>query len=78
VALWLECERWYVGTAVPEGVVVGGLLGVAEWRSSWCRGGGPETLSVWWLVGGLASLSVSERPVSAPPIAVTASSLRRW
>jgi hypothetical protein len=27
--LWLECERWYVGTAVPEGGV-GGLLGVAE------------------------------------------------
>jgi hypothetical protein len=28
-ALWLECERWYVGMAVPEGGV-GGLLGVAE------------------------------------------------
>jgi hypothetical protein len=28
-ALWLECERWYVGMAVPEGGV-SGLLGVAE------------------------------------------------
>ena len=28
-ASWLECERWYVGMAVPEGGV-GGLLGVAE------------------------------------------------
>jgi hypothetical protein len=28
-ALWLECERWYVGMAVPEDDV-GGLLGVAE------------------------------------------------
>jgi hypothetical protein len=29
-ALWLMCERWYVGMAVPEGGV-GGLLGEAEW-----------------------------------------------
>jgi hypothetical protein len=30
-ALWLECERWYVGTTVPEGGVggVGGRDGVA-------------------------------------------------
>jgi hypothetical protein len=28
-ASWLECERWYVGMAVPEGGA-GGLLGVAE------------------------------------------------
>jgi hypothetical protein len=28
-ASWLEHERWYVGTAVPEGGV-GGLLGVVE------------------------------------------------
>jgi hypothetical protein len=28
-ALWLEFERWYVGTAVPEGGV-GGQLGVVE------------------------------------------------
>jgi hypothetical protein len=27
--LWLEFERWYVGTAVPEGGV-GGLSGVVE------------------------------------------------
>jgi hypothetical protein len=28
-ALWLVCERWYIGTAVPKGGV-GGMLGVAE------------------------------------------------
>jgi hypothetical protein len=28
-ASWLECERWYVGMAVPEGGV-GGSLGVAK------------------------------------------------
>jgi hypothetical protein len=28
-ASWLECERWYVGMAVPEGGI-GGLLGVVE------------------------------------------------
>jgi hypothetical protein len=28
-ASWLECERWYVGMAVPDSGV-GGPLGVAE------------------------------------------------
>jgi hypothetical protein len=42
-ALWLVCERWYLGMAVPE-------VGVA-WSTRCsgaigCRGGGPEALVV--------------------------------
>jgi hypothetical protein len=38
---WLECERWYVGMAVPEGGV-GGLRWA--WWSSWMSGRRPRKL----------------------------------
>jgi hypothetical protein len=38
----------------------------------------PKLCQCCELLGVLASSSTFERPVSAPPIAVTASSLRRW
>ena len=40
-ASWLECERWYVGMAVPEGGV-GGPLGVVE-QLSWMSGRRPRS-----------------------------------
>jgi hypothetical protein len=83
-----ECERRYVGMAVPEGGVGGlcagrgGLVG--------CRGGGPESLTVLRTstlcregdkvvlaqLRGLSSSAMLECPVSAPPIVGTASSLQ--
>jgi hypothetical protein len=85
-ALWLVFERWYVGTAVPEGGV-GGLLGVVELGG--CRSGGSEGSYCWVhrdlvcldagrrrRVAVLASSSLLERPVLAPPIALAAFSLR--
>jgi hypothetical protein len=91
VAPQLERERWYVGTAVPEGGV-GGLLGVelldvgvAAPKACKCFEilchVGDEAFSVlivgvvWRSSPGGLSCSSLERPVFAPPIALTASSL---
>jgi hypothetical protein len=84
-ALRLVLERWYVGTAVPEGGV-GGLPGVVEQLDV------GEVLSaeciemvvpmlvvgvVWRSsYGGLTSSSLLECPVFASPIAYMASSLQ--
>jgi hypothetical protein len=75
-ALRLELERWYVGTTVPEG----GAFGVVCFVTL-CRVG-DEVVSmvvvgVLWRRSsrGLASSPLLERPVFAPPIALTASSL---
>ena len=57
--------------AVPEGGV-GSLLGVVGWLAVWAAA--PSDVVG---VCGLAFSSSLERPVSAPPIVVTASSLGR-
>jgi hypothetical protein len=68
-ALCLECERWYVGMAVPEDDV-GGLLGMAEQLD--VGAAAPKFYQCWGLLGELASTSSFERHVSTPPIVVMA------
>jgi hypothetical protein len=70
--LWLVCEWWQVRTAVPEGGV-DDPLGVAEQLD--VVAAAPNLWQCYVLLGGLASSSLFERPVSAPAIAVAASSL---